>query len=29
MKWLKLKWLEAKIAFGTFGWAIKYCVGSA
>ncbi len=24
MKWLKLKWLEAKIAFGTFGWATKY-----
>ena len=24
MKWLKLKWLEAKIAFGTFGWSIKY-----
>ena len=24
MKWIKLKWLEAKIALGTFGWAIKY-----
>ena len=24
MKWFKLKWLEGKIAFGTFGWAIKY-----
>jgi len=24
MKWLKLKWLEAKIAFGTFGCSSKY-----
>ena len=24
MKWFKLKWLEAKIALGEFGWATKY-----
>ena len=24
MKWLKLKWLETKIALGEFGWATKY-----
>ena len=24
MKWLKLKWLENKIALGEFGWATKY-----
>ena len=24
MKWLALKWLELKIAFGAFGWPIKY-----
>lgn len=24
MKWLKLKWLEIKIAFGEFGQSTKY-----
>ena len=24
MKWLKLKWLELRIAHGDLGWSIKY-----
>ena len=24
MKWLKLKWLELRIAHGDLGWSVKY-----